>query len=63
MKLFTISSEDTARMERIETHKKECTYEITEYDDLLVRKLVECIRVIDKEKIEVVFKGEKTLTL
>jgi len=44
-------------------HIKECTYEITEYDDLLVRKLVECIRVIDKEKIEVVFKGEKTLTL
>lgn len=30
---------------------------LTEYDDTLVRKLIECIKVIDKHKIRIVFKG------
>lgn len=30
---------------------------LTEYDDIIVRKLIECVKVISKTKIRVIFKG------
>ena len=30
---------------------------LTEYDDIIVRKLIECVKVISKTEISVVFKG------
>ena len=37
-------------------------FELKEYDDILVRKLIECVRVVDKERVEVVFKGEDSIS-
>ena len=37
-------------------------FELNEYDDILVRKLIECVRVVDKERVEVVFKGEDSIS-
>lgn len=31
--------------------------ELTEYNDLLVRKLIECVKVISKTEIQIIFKG------
>ena len=36
---------------------KEIKFEITEYDDKLVRKLIECVRAVNKDTIEIIFKG------
>ena len=32
-------------------------FELKEYDDIVVRQLIECVNVIDKRTIEVMFKG------
>lgn len=31
--------------------------ELTEYNDLLVRKLIECVKVVSKTEIQIIFKG------
>lgn len=32
-------------------------FELAEYNDMLVRKLIECIRVNNKTEITIIFKG------
>ena len=32
------------------------SYKITDYDDIIVRKLIECVKVINKTEIKVIFK-------
>ena len=32
-------------------------FQMTEYDDVTVRKVVECIRVLSKTEIQIIFKG------
>jgi len=37
--------------------------ELTEYNDMLVRKLIECVRVVCKTEIQIIFKGGKETTV
>lgn len=32
-------------------------FRVNEFDDVLVRKLLECVRVVDQNHIQVIFKG------
>ena len=36
---------------------RQADFHLTEYDDVLVRKLLECVRVVDREHVQVIFKG------
>ncbi len=36
---------------------------LTEYDDMIVRKLIECVRVVSKTEIRVIFKGGYEITV
>ena len=33
------------------------SFELQQYDDILVRKVVECVKILNKEEISVTFKG------
>lgn len=33
------------------------SFELQQYDDVLVRKVVECVKILNKEEISVTFKG------
>ena len=37
--------------------------ELTEYNDMLIRKLIECVRVVCKTEIQIIFKGGKETTV
>lgn len=37
--------------------------ELTEYNDMLVRKLIECVRVVCNTEIQIIFKGGKETTV
>ena len=50
-----IESDDQARMEKAVNSMS--NYKLTEYDDNLVRKTIECIKVVNKHRIIIVFKG------
>ena len=39
------------------------SFELTEYNDILVRKLIECVRVVCKTEIQIIFKGGKETTV
>ena len=48
---------DSDRIERTlkEIDKNSC--ELLEYNDILTRKLIECVRVVSKTEIQIIFKG------
>ena len=33
------------------------TFQLEQYDDVLVRKVIECVKILSKEEISVTFKG------
>ena len=37
--------------------------ELTEYNDMLIRKLIECVRVVCNTEIQIIFKGGKETTV
>lgn len=45
------------RLESINAKVEELKDGITEYDDTIVRQMIECIKVYDDNKIEVIFGG------
>ena len=53
----TIDSDDSDRIDRTlkEIDKNSC--ELLEYNDILTRKLIECVRVVSKTEIQIIFKG------
>ena len=51
------TTEASAEMERILAIFRDCAIGFDEYDDVVIRRLVECIRVMKDKKIVVVLKG------
>ena len=53
----SIDPDDSDRIERTlkEIDKNSC--ELLEYNDILTRKLIECVRVVSKTEIQIIFKG------
>ena len=41
---------------------RQADFQLTDYDDILVRSLIECIRVLDKEHVRIIFKGGTEIT-
>ena len=37
--------------------KEKAKFQMTEYDDVTVRKVIECIRVLSKTEVQIIFKG------
>lgn len=55
--LMTNDENAKNRLESINTKVEELKDGITEYDDTIVRQMIECIKVYDDNKIEVIFGG------
>ncbi len=47
---------DILRQKEISDVLSNSSCKITEYDDIIVRKLIECVKVINKTEIKVIFK-------
>lgn len=50
-------AEQNELVDSIETDINNASFELEEYDDVLVRKVVECVKILSKEEISVTFKG------
>ena len=60
------SAADDTVQKQIDAALSEITAEkftMTEYDDVIVRRLLECIRVIDKSHLQIIFKGGYEVTV
>ena len=60
------STADDTVQKKIDAALSEITAEkftMTEYDDVIVRRLLECIRVIDKTHLQIIFKGGYEVTV
>ena len=60
------SAADDTVQKQIDAALSEITAEkftMTEYDDVIVRRLLECIRVIDKTHLQIIFKGGYEVTV
>ena len=44
-------------MEEIKTDIDSSSFKLEQYDDVLVRRIVECVKILSKEEISVTFKG------
>lgn len=55
----TIANDESAkdRLESINAKVEELKDGITEYDDTIVRQMIECIKVYGDKRIEVIFGG------
>lgn len=58
----SIDPDDSDRIDRTlkEIDKNSC--ELLEYNDILTRKLIECVRVVSKTEIQIIFKGGYEVT-
>lgn len=58
----SIGPDDSDRIDRTlkEIDKNSC--ELLEYNDILTRKLIECVRVVSKTEIQIIFKGGYEVT-
>jgi len=60
-KLLSLKSQGEAEqnelVDSIETDINNASFELEEYDDVLVRKIVECVKIINQNEITVTFKG------
>lgn len=52
-----ISEEEQRQLEATIEDVENAEFELDCFDNVLVRKLIECIRVMSKEKIQIIFKG------
>lgn len=50
-------AEQNELVDSIETDINNTSFELEEYDDVLVRKIVECVKIINQSEITVTFKG------
>jgi len=61
-KLLSLKSQgETKQNELVDDIKADIdnsSFELHQYDDVLVRKVVECVKILSKEEITVTFKGE-----
>lgn len=44
-------------MEEIKTDIDSSSFKLEQYDDVLVRRIVECVKILSKDEISVTFKG------
>ena len=60
-KLLSLKAQGEAEqneiIDNIKTDIDNASFELEEYDDVLVRKVVECVKILSKEEISVTFKG------
>ena len=59
-KLKAQNNTDDDQQKRIDTTLHEIdahSCELTEYNDMLTRKLIECVKVVSKTEIRIIFKG------
>ena len=52
-----VATDERARIDRTLRVIDENNCELLEYNDILIRKLIECVRVINKTEIQIIFKG------
>lgn len=52
-----ISAEEQRQLETTLEDVENARFELDCFDNVLVRKLIECVRVLSKEKIQIIFKG------
>lgn len=57
-----ISAEEQRQLETTLEDVENARFELDCFDNVLVRKLIECVRVLNKEKIEMIFKGGYEVT-
>ena len=51
------NTESNEIADTIKTDIDNSSFELLQYDDVLVRKVVECVKILSKEEISVTFKG------
>ena len=55
--------EASSRADKINTRIESSQAELTEYNDLIVRKTIECIKVLSEKQILIIFKGGYEVTV
>lgn len=53
----TMNCQARSRLDKALTEIDNNTYELCQYNDLLTRKIIECIKVVSKTEVQIVFKG------
>ena len=53
----TMNCQDGSRLDKALTEIDNNSYELCQYNDLLTRKIIECIKVVSKTEVQIVFKG------
>lgn len=53
----TINCQAISRLDKALTEIGNNSYELCQYNDLLTRKIIECIKVVSKTEVQIVFKG------
>ena len=53
----SIDPDDSDRIDRTLKKIDKNSCELLEYNDILTRKLIECVRVVSKTEIQIIFKG------
>ena len=51
------NTESTELSDEIKADIDKSSFELHQYDDILVRKVIECVKILNKEEISVTFKG------
>ncbi|HOH87281.1 hypothetical protein [Ruminococcus sp.] len=51
------NTESNGLADEIKADIDNSSFELHQYDDILVRKVVECVKILNKEEISVTFKG------
>lgn len=58
----SIGPDDSDRIDRTLKKIDKNSCELLEYNDILTRKLIECVRVVSKTEIQIIFKGGYEVT-
>ena len=58
-----IDSDESDRVARAQNEIDKSNCELLEYNDMLTRKLIECVRVVSKTEIQIIFKGGYEVTV
>ena len=54
---YEVNTYERSRLDRTIRGIDENNCELLEYNDILIRKLIECVRVVSKTEIQIIFKG------
>lgn len=52
-----ISSETRSKIDSAMKMLESEKFELKEFDNIIIRKLIECIKVVSKDKVKIIFKG------